>query len=231
MDWVEVLKSDLELYSTTFPEDDISYQFRLLSMREYRLFNKLMLGGLEPPFFIYEAIFELCYFGTVEYMSQQTKMGYILSVGELIYFLSGSQNSNELLLDIAKERKRNPADSIFEHMRAVIISAIPAYSLKDVDNMTEKEFIKAFVISENILSKVNPEFIRLDLQAIYKKINGLEEEEEPKEEPATVQNDNEALKRALGHWKVQEAEELYRKDIESRQLSKEELEKLDKIRR
>lgn len=229
MNWVEVLKSDLELYSITFPEEDISYQFRLLSMREYRLFNKLMLGGLEPPFFIYEAIFELCYFGTVEYMSNQTKMGCLLSVGELIYVLSGSQNSNELLLDIAKERKRNPADSIFEHMRAVIISAIPAYSLKDVDNMTEKEFIKAFVISENILSKVNPEFIRLDLQAIYKKINGLEEE--PKEEKATVQNDNEALKRALGHWKVQEAEELYRKDIESRQLSKEELEKLDKIRR
>ena len=55
MNWVEVLKSDLELYSITFPEDDVSYQFRLLSMREYRLFNKLMLGGLEPPFFIYEA--------------------------------------------------------------------------------------------------------------------------------------------------------------------------------
>ena len=189
-----------------------------------------MLGGNEPPFFIYEAIFELCYFGTVEYVNKQTKMGYLISVGELIYYLSGSQNSNDLLLDIAKERKSNPADSIFEHMRAVIISAIPAYSLKDVDNMTEKEFIKAFVISENILSKVNPEFIRLDLQAIYKKINGLEDEE-PKAEEATVQNDNEALKRALGHWKVQEAEELYRKDIESRKLTKEELEQLDKARR
>ena len=230
MNWVEVLKSDLELYSITFPEDDVSYQFRLLSMREYRLFNKLMLGGLEPPFFIYEAIFELCYFGAVEYMNKQTKMGYLLSVGELIYFLSGSQNSNELLLDIAKERKNNPSDSIFEHMRAVIISAIPAFSLKDVDNMTEKEFIKAFVISENILSKVNPEFIRLDLQAIYKKINGLEEET-PKEEEAKVQNDNEALKRALGHWKIQEAEELYRANEESRQLTKEELEQLDRARR
>ncbi len=230
MDWVEVLKSDLELYSTTFPEDDISYQFRLLSMREYRLFNKLILGGLEPPFFIYESIFELCYFGTAEYINKKTKVGLIISVGNLIYELSGSQSSNDLLLDIAKERKRNPADSIFEHMRAVIISAIPSYSLKDVDNMTEKEFIKAFVISENILSKVNPEFLRLDLQAIYKKVNGITDEVE-KDQEAIVQNDNEALKKALGHWKVQEAEEMYRKDVESRRLSKEELKRLDKARR
>ena len=133
-------------------------------MREYRLFNKFMLGGLKPPIFIYEEIFNLCFLENSRYLPDTTPFGYISSTGQLIYHLSGSQDATQLLIDIAQVRKDNPGDSIFEHMRAVIITAIPRYTLFDIDNLSEKEFIKCFVIAENILSKMNPNFVRLGFE-------------------------------------------------------------------
>jgi hypothetical protein len=93
MDLVRVLKQGKELYNIEF-ETNIEYQFRLLSMREFRLFDKFLKGGVKPPLFIYEEIFELCFLGDISYLPRTTPMGHILSTGELIYVLSGSQDSN-----------------------------------------------------------------------------------------------------------------------------------------
>src|SRR5210317_708411 len=160
MDIVEVLQEKKELYNIEF--EDIEFQFRLLSMRDYRLFNKLMLSGMYDRFSLFEDVFRLCYFGNYIRIPKTFPMGPIITTGELIYYMSGSQDALQLLFDIAEERKKAPGDSIFEHMRAVIITAIPRYTLFDIDNLNEKEFIKCFVIAENILSKTNPNFNRLD---------------------------------------------------------------------
>jgi hypothetical protein len=226
MDLIQVLKSGKELYSIEF-ETGIEFQFRLLSMREYRLFNKIVTGGNMPPFFIYEDVFKLCFLNDASYIPANTPMGYLISVGELIYHLSGSQDPTQLLFDIADERKKNPSDSIFEHMRAVIVTAIPRYTLFDIDNLTEKEFIKCFVIAENILSKMNPNFVKLNLKEIYDNLNGKKDEEiKP-----IVQGENfEKLEQALGHWKVEEARELYQREQENVKLSEADLEALDKAK-
>ena len=118
-------------------------------------------------------------------------------------------------------------------MRAVVISAIPRYTLFDIDNLSEKEFIKCFVIAENILSKTNPNFQRLDLKEIYDNLNGTKEEKKP-----IVQKENvEQLEQALGHWKLEEARQLFeQQELEKQKLnkislSKEELAALDRAKK
>jgi hypothetical protein len=219
MDIVEVLQEKKELYNIEF--EDIEFQFRLLSMREYRLFNKLMLSGMYDRFSLFEDVFRLCYFGNYIRIPKTFPMGPIITTGELIYYMSGSQDALQLLFDIAEERKKAPGDSIFEHMRAVIITAIPRYTLFDIDNLNEKEFIKCFVIAENILSKTNPNFNRLDLKEIYEKMTGV-----PEEKPIVQKENGEKLEQALGHWKIEEAQALY--EQEKIYMSEEELEELRK---
>lgn len=226
MDLVRVLESGKELYNIEFGTG-IEFQFRLLSMREYKLFNKVISGGLTPPFFVFEDVFKLCFLGDASYIPDSCSVGYLITTGQLIYHLSGSQEAVQLLVDIAEERKRNPNDSIFEHMRAVVITAIPRYTLFDIDNLTEKEFIKCFVIAENILSKMNPNFQRLDLKEIYDNLTGKVKEEKP-----IVQKENvEKLEQALGHWKVEEARQLYEQERRKVTLTEKELEALDKAKR
>lgn len=117
-------------------------------------------------------------------------------------------------------------------MRAVIISAIPRYTLFDIDELNEKEFIKCFVIAENILSKTNPNFQRLNLKEIYDNLNGIEEEKKP-----IVQKENvEQLEQALGHWKLEEARQLFEQQQRQQEvgkvtLSEEELAALDRAKK
>lgn len=184
-----------------------------------------------PPFFVYEEIFELCYFGAVEYLPESMLAGYALSIGELIYELSGVKEPDAVLFKIAEERKRNPPDTIYEHMRAVIMSAFSKYVPDDIENMSETKFIKTFCVAENVLSKVNPQFLRLDLLKIYNELHGIVEE---KEEKAVHNNDFKKEEESLGYWKIQEAEELFLKEnskIKEDKLSKEELDFLDKMKR
>jgi hypothetical protein len=225
-----VLESNLELYSTEF-ESGVSIQYRLLSIKEYKVFNKMLLGGLMPPFFVFEEIFELCYFGAVEYLPDSMLAGYALAIGELIYELSGVKEPDAVLFKIAEERKKNPPDTIFEHMRAVIMSAFSKYAPDDIDNMSESKFIKTFCIAENVLSKVNPQFLRLDLLKIYNEINGIVEE---KEEKAIHKNDFAKEEESIGYWKIQEAEEMFLKEqsqLNEGKLNASELEFLDKMKR
>lgn len=184
-----------------------------------------------PPFFVYEEIFELCYFGAVEYLPESMLAGYALSIGELIYELSGVKEPDAILLKIADERKRNPPDTIYEHMRSVIMSAFSKYIPDDIEVMSETKFIKTFCVAENVLSKVNPSFLRLDLLKIYNELHGIEEE---KEEKVVHNNDFKKEEDSLGYWKVQEAEEMFLKEqsqLKESKLSVNELEMLDKIKR
>lgn len=227
MDLVRVLKEGKELYNIEF-ETGVEYQFRLLSMREFRLFNKFIVGGVEPPIFIYEQIFNLCFLGDSRLFPDVDPVGPIITTGELIYHLSGAQEPVQLLLDIAQQRKENPGDSIFSHMRAVIVTAIPRYTLFDIDNLTEKEFIKCFVIAENILSKMNPNFQRLDLKEIYENLTGIKE---PEAKPIVQKENVEKLEQALGHWKVEEARQLYEEEQRKVKLTQKDLEALDRAKR
>ena len=44
-----------EIYRINFP-DDVSFKFRLLTLKEVNYYTVLLEGGFEPSFFIYEDI-------------------------------------------------------------------------------------------------------------------------------------------------------------------------------
>ena len=204
----KVLEHNQELYSIKF-EENISFEFRLLKIREFNLFNKILAGGILPPFLIYEEIFELCFIGAIKFLSPRIPVGYVITTGELIYQLSGGESGVEFLLNIAKERQACPSDSIYEHMKSVIFWAFSSLSLRDIDNMTEKELIRNFVAAENLLIKTKPEYKQLDLKAIYDELFG----EKPKAHTASeAVHDHKKMEQELGYWGVKEAEDRFVKE-------------------
>lgn len=206
-----------EVYRINFP-DSTTFKFRLLTIKEVTYFNVLLEGGFLPSLFIYEDIFEKCYLGSYSSLPLDLKAGYIVSTGELIYYLSSEGDKDKILFDIAKYRKRNPDNSIMQYMMSVIMMSFYSYKLKDLKLMTRNELIELFVIAENMLGKTNPNYQKLDLQKIYEENNNVEK---PKK---IFKAENEELERALGAFKIDEAEKLLSKE----KLSREQLRKLDR---
>jgi hypothetical protein len=214
----KVLEYNTELYSTKY-SDTLSFEFRLLKIKEFNLFNKLLVGGIHE-YLLYEEIFELCYIGKYKYLPNDLAVGYIITTGNLIYNLSGANSSDNFLFKIAEQRKEQNPNSLLEHMKAVIYLAFSSISPIEIENMTENELIKLFVSAENLLSKKNENFIRIDLKKIYEELNGIVDK--PKKE---YHSDNEMLEKELGYWNLQEAEEKF---IQEQKLSKEVLQALDR---
>ena len=218
-----------EIYSISFPNAE-RFEFRLLTLREVEYYDRLLKGGIMLPFFVYELIFEKCFLGNHILLDNEMKVGYIISTGQLIYYLSTDTEKDKILFDIANARLKNPIDSIYEHMRAVILMAFNSYKLSDLKQLTRNELIELFVVGENALTKREPNFIRLDLEKIF---NGeTEETEAPKKEAPKQKKrfvaENAELERILGDTMIEEAEELAR---EQQTLSKADLRRLDSMRR
>jgi len=92
--------------------------------------------------------------------------GVPISIGGLILWLSGDCDTDNIIKDITVARKQHPADTLHEYMRAVIITAFPTYNLDDIESWDRLEFIRKFVISENILKKKEESYECLDLSKI-----------------------------------------------------------------
>ena len=205
-----------EIYRINFP-DDVSFKFRLLTLKEVNYYTVLLEGGFEPSFFIYEDIFSKCFLGKASFISEHLKAGYTISTGGLIYYLSSEGDKDKILFDIAKYRKRNPEDSIIQYMISVILMSFRNYKLKELKLMTRNELIELFVVAENMLGKTNPDYKKLDLQKIYEENNKVEK---PKK---VFKAENSELEKALGAFKIEEAEELMKKE----NLTKQQLRNLD----
>jgi len=229
MDLKKVLKSDCDLYSIAFDEH-CTFEFRLLKIKEFNLFNKLLNNKI-PSYILYDEIFNICFIGKENYLSNDLPAGYTISAGQMIYKMSGDNSGEDFLLSIANERKLNPLDSIYEYMRCTIFSAFSRFTPNCIENMTEKQFIKNFVAAENLLSKTKQNFERINLENIYKEMYNIKDEEEEVAEKHYV-NDSALLEKELGYWEMQEAEQQFLKEEKSRRekekLSKSELKSLDR---
>ena len=84
-------------------------------------------------------------------------------------------------------------------MRAVIISAIPSYTLEEIESWDRLEFIRKFTISENILKKKDDSYELLDLSKIGKQ----EKKEERKE--INFAAENAAIMKTQNAFDVEEA--------------------------
>ena len=234
MNLKKVLESDCDLYSIAFDEH-CTFEFRLLKIKEFNLFNKL-INNNTLPYILYDEIFNICFVGTEQYLSNDLPAGYTISTGKMIYKMSGDNSGEDFLLSIAEERNLNPLDSIYEYMRCTIFSAFASFTPKCVENMTEKQFIKNFVSAENLLSKTKEGFKRIDLENIYKEMYSIKDEVDVKEEEDKPEmhyvNDSALLERELGYWEMQEAEQQFLKEerdrLKQEKLSKSELRSLDR---
>ena len=235
MNLKKVLESDCDLYSIAFDEF-CTFEFRLLKIKEFNLFNKLLNSNV-PAYILYDEIFSICCLSNTSYLPDVLPAGYGISTGQLIYRMSGDGDGEEFLLTIVNERNSNPLDSIYEYMRCTIFSAFSSLTPKDIENMTEKRFIKNFVAAENLLSKTKPGFERINLENIYKEMYNIQDEDseaEAKDAKPEMHyvNDSQLLEAELGYWEVREAEQEFLKEeinrLNKEKLSTSELRSLDK---
>lgn len=235
MNLKKVLESDCDLYSIAFDEF-CTFEFRLLKIKEFNLFNKLLNNNI-PAYILYDEIFNICCLSKVNYLPDTLPAGYTISTGELIYKMSGDNSGEEFLLAIANERNLNPLDSIYEYMRCTIFSAFGSLTPKHIENMTEKQFIKNFVAAENLLSKTKAGFERINLENIYKEMYNIQDEDsevstKEAEPEMHYVNDSQLLENELGYWEIQQAEQEFLKEemskLNKEKLSKSELRSLDR---
>jgi hypothetical protein len=224
MEIKDIIKSKEELYIINF--DYNNYVFRLLTLGEFNRFNKLLSNRVITPFFLYEEIFNLCTDYKYEYLSKNVVAGHAISTGNLIYHLSGDKEGKDFLFEIAQKRQELKPDSLYEHMKIIILTAFSSYTPKSILDMTEKEFIFNFVSAENKLAKTKEGFQRLDLKAIYDELyNPKPKKEDTKKEDKVVHN-VEKMEQEIGYWEVQEAEQRFLQE-ERQRLKAEYLKKLD----
>ena len=216
----DIISSEKELYVINFEFN--SYVFRLLNLGEFNRFNKLLNNNIMAPFFLYEEIFNLCSDYKYEYINSKVVAGHAVSIGNLIYELSGNKSGKDFLFEIAQKREELNSDSIYEHMKVIILTAFSSLTPKDINLMTEKEFIYNFVSAENKMCKLNENFQRLDLKAIYDELYSPKKEVKQKE----VIHNVEKMEQEIGYWEVQEAEQRFLQE-ERQRLKAEYLKQLD----
>ncbi len=220
-------------YKIHFNIEGLDLEFRLLTLGEYEYFTEKHNDGKIHRFFIYEEIFNLCNLNKAINFNDRLPIGCFITTGETIYVLSGDGNQKEkLLFDIAAVRKKNPIDSMYSHMRAVILMAFQSYKLSDIYDLTRDEFIELFVIAENYLTKTNANFVRLDLHQIYEEqIEGKGKESQPVREKAVYKNENEELEKSLGYWEIENAKKLYEEEQNKIAETQKKLENFDRMRK
>lgn len=222
MNILEVLKSNDQIYTIAFANE--TYTFRGLNLKESKYFLELINQKRLPSYYLYEQIFNLIYVGDIIFLSDKLPIGHAITIGELALSLALDESNDDILFEIASARKKYTLDTLEMHMISVIMIAFPSYKYSELQIIDKKEFVKLFVIAENILTKTKPEYIRLDLKKIYDDLHKEEIQQEISEkQPETnkepegmqyFQNDTEQLRGAVGYWEVQEAEEKVRKEEE-----------------
>lgn len=205
MDINAVLDSKSNLYQTWIPEYDYKFSYRILSLREYKVFQSLRDNEILSEEDVADKVFERCYLGNAGFLSEDLPAGLTVSIGRLIMYLSGDCDSETLVKDILSVRNLHPSDSVFEYMRSVICTTFKNYTIEEIDSWDRPKFIKNFVISENVLLKQNPDYQPLDLRKI--KTKGEIEALQSKGSNIDFDAENKSIRKAVGHFDIEEAQQ------------------------
>jgi hypothetical protein len=90
-------------------------------------------------------------------------------------------------------------------MRSVICTTFKNYTIEEIDSWDRPRFIKNFVISENVLSKQNPDYQKLDL----KKIKTKSSNDTSNNEKANIdfESENRSIRKAVGQFDIEDAQQ------------------------
>ena len=205
MDIDAVLESGSNLYQTWIPEYDYKFSYRILTLKEYKVFQSLRDNGVLSEEDVANKAFERCYLGEPAFLSDDLPAGLTISIGRLIMYLSGDCDSETLVKDITAIRNLHPADTVFEYMRSVICTTFKSYTIEEIESWDRPRFIRNFVISENVLLKQNPEYQPLDLRKI--KTKGEVEAMQSGGSGIDFDAENRSIRKAVGHFDIEEAQQ------------------------
>lgn len=222
MDINAIIEANGNLYQTWFPNEDIKLSYRLLSIHEYKVFRSLREAGVYSEFELWDLVFERCYLGNPLLLSDNLSAGLTMSVGRLILYLSGDCDQETLKDDLAVLRRQHPSDTVFEYMRSVIMTVF-SYKVEEMESWPRPTFLRNFTIAENVLSKQNPEYEKLDLSQIKSVEEVMQESKKKQDHGIDFAADNRAIRKAMGPLDIEEAQQ--------GKLSRGQLRKLSQMRR
>lgn len=182
------------LFVTTLP-DGRSFTWRLLSLKEYRVFRALREGGILSPLVLYDRVFDRCYQGNIDLIDGDTPAGYCVSIGELIMWLSGDSADQTARDDLEMARVAYPGDSFNDFMKRVILRAFPAYKIEDLDGWTRPKFLHRFVDAEYLLAENGSGYKPIELKDI---ISSRQKAENAKKQGIDFAKENAGLDKAMG---------------------------------
>lgn len=135
---------------TTLPTGE-QFTWRLLTLKEYRVFRGLREAGVYSPLYLYESVFDHCFLGDSDAINGNLPAGYFSAMGELIMHLSGDASFSNERDEIETARMSYPMDSVQETMKRIILIAFPAYTPEVVEDWCRPELLKKFVLAEAVL--------------------------------------------------------------------------------
>jgi hypothetical protein len=153
------------LFVTTLP-DGRSFTWRLLTLKEYRVFRGLRESRVLAPMVVHDRVFDRCYLGNTDLIDGETPAGYCISVGELIMWLSGDSAGHSDRDDIELARMAYPADTVNEFMKRIVLRAFPSYKIEDVETWSRPTLLQRFVMAECLLAENGSGYQPLELKNI-----------------------------------------------------------------
>jgi len=223
---IDALLDGPALFVTTLPSGE-RFTWRLLTLKEHRIFSNLAAAGVYDQRGLGDAIFERCYQGNVEYINGNVMAGITISIGLLIFQLSGPASAAQDRAEIAQARAVYPANSVIEHMKKIVFTAFPSYTPEDADRWTRPDLLLKFAMAEAVLV-ARGNFEPLDLKKI------LAPGEQPKKtHPSGIDfaKENKELNKEYGdgvHILDQPIENLHNKMKKREKLTPEQLKGLDR---
>jgi len=225
VDLSTLLKSSA-IFKTVFPNGN-TVEWRLLTLKEYRIFSGLRSLETLSEEYIAFSVFKHCYQGSFDLLNKRMPAGIPITIGRLILYLSGDCEKETIKSDITIARAMYQGAAVNEHMKRVVFTAFPVYKIEDADSWTRQELLEKFAISEVLLIERGIVEKPFDVDSIT---FGGEQVQEDSIVPINFETDSQALTKELGPWAQSDIieEEVNQK---KRVLSKKQSAQLDKIRR
>ncbi len=217
------------LFMTTLPGGQ-QFTWRLLTLKEYRVFRALREGGIYNPLVLHNKVFNHCYLGNPATINEMLPAGLFVSIGELIMWLSGdcAGQSDRDDIEIARQTYHN--SSVTEVMKRIILIAFSAYKPEELETWTRPRLIKTFTLAEAVLQN-RGEYEPINTNKIMSAEEAAKKKSKP---PIDFRRENQELRDEFGdrrHPADLHPAELQERNAKTKRLKAQQLRHLDQSMR
>lgn len=158
MDFIGFKKENRSVFCTELAGITVTY--RLLTWKEFDVYDRILLLDLVSPGKIEDSIFrDVVLDKDIVNSMYQLPAGIVPAISQLVLYLSGnslrSLGDGERLNQSLNIARQNLATSASEQMILLIIKAFPQYSIEDLENLEFPEILRLTVMAEEAL-EVSP---------------------------------------------------------------------------